>query len=149
MNKLLFLGGTPRTGKTTIVSELLKQHVLNVVSTDALAESIRNVLTDDPFRILKEVKLEGYVKYKNPETDKVVTKNLSEYSQHKHPEHENNMVLRGVLGEIDHYTRQKDDILVEGCIFDAEWLQRHDFGRYDIKVAFVGFSKARVSHFEP
>lgn len=140
MSNLYFLGGAPRTGKSTIVADMSKRHPLTVIATDAIAEAVRNMLTDDPFRILREIKIEGYVKYKDPETDKIHTKNLDEYPQHGYPQHANHLVLRGILGMLDHYKAGKGDVLVEGCIFEPDWISRHPFEGFKVRAAFVGFS---------
>jgi 2-phosphoglycerate kinase len=135
VNQLYFLGGVPRSGKSTISAAFLKRKPIAVITLDALTEGVRNIFDNQPYQILKEIKVEGWIKYKADKTNQVITKQLDSL-----PLHENTVTLQALLGMLDHYRRNKQDVLVEGCIFDPDWVSRHDFNGFNVHAVFVGFS---------
>jgi len=135
MSTLYFLGGPPRTGKSTIAARFIARKPKPLIATDALIESIRKLFVDDSFPILREIKISGYVKYKAPGTQELTTKEFDDP-----PVHENTLALRALLGTIAHYGRNNTDVIVEGCIFDPTWITRHTFAGFKVRVVFVGFT---------
>jgi 2-phosphoglycerate kinase len=135
MNKLYFLGGVPRSGKSHIAEKFIEKKPMPSISLDAVTEGVRNIFNDDPFQVLKKIKIDGWIKYKVAETGERVTEQLDGL-----PLSEDTISFQALLGMIDHYRRNKSDLFIEGCIFDPDWVASHTFPDFEVHTVFVGYS---------
>ncbi len=133
MNKLYLLGGSTRTGKSTIMMELLKRRPVHLVASDALVEGVRKLFIEDPFQITKSIHLEGHAEYvKRGSKDRINAKFFK-------TETENSLAKECLMGMLDHYQRNQLDVAVEGYFISPEWVDSLEVDGYEIIAAFVGF----------
>ena len=102
--KVYLLGGPPRIGKSTIMSKVMKEKAITLVSVDAIQEGVRALFYEDPFQILRDVAFSGEVEYFDRQTKTIQTKAASFKGD------EQELARRSVIGFIDHYRRSLQDI---------------------------------------
>ncbi len=134
MNTLYLLGGPPRTAKSTISRSLMAQLGIPVISSDAVAQGLRNVFIDEPFQMLRSIEFNGIAEYKQSVELGGDKKPFSKNSN------EADLTQQAILGMLDHYARNNTDVIVEGSVISPEWVASLDLPDFSVKPAFVGYT---------
>ena len=135
MNKLYLVGGPTRVGKSTIAEGLVEKRPMHLVATDAVQQAVRSLFVDDPFQILQQIEYKGTTKYKKfgkGEIEELFQKSGTEVQ----------LTQKAIIGMLDHYRRNKLDVVMDGFHITPEWV--HSIVLEDFKVipVFVGFTSA-------
>lgn len=134
MNMLYLLGGPPRTAKTTIMSGLAKELGITFIAADAVEHGMRNILTGEPHRILRDIKLMGSAERKTALTEGGDRKSFANKGT------ESELTLQAIIGMLDYYQRNNESVAFEGAAITPKWAKELNTDDFSIKAAFVGFT---------
>ncbi len=135
MNTLYLIGGSPRSGKTTILNTFLKKKPIIAVSSDALREAARNILLDESYVSIKSLSIESDIVFHRPgeNIDILHTKHFKKEIT------EDDLTWKAVVGLINHYDRKDIPLIVEGMTITPERVKSLNLRNLKIQAVFVGF----------
>ena len=142
MNTIYFLGGSSRSGKTTIFNKVIHEKPMIAVSSDALREGARNILLDESYLSISSLHLNGDVVFHRPGEGK----DVSHTKQFSQTLTEDELTWKAVLGLINHYDRKDIPLVIEGIAVTPERVNDLKLKNLQIRAAFVGFTD--VSYLE-
>lgn len=138
MNTLYLIGGSPRSGKTIIFNELIRQNPMIALSSDAIREAARYVLTDEPFVTISQLSFEGNVTFHRSGENKDIS-----HTKHFHQEiNQEDLAWKTIMGLINYYDRKPGtpSLVIEGMAITPERVKSLSLKNLELKVAFVGFT---------
>ncbi len=133
MGTLYVIGGSARSGKTTILNTFIKAKPMVAFSSDAVREGVRNVLVGESYVSIDSLQVNGKAEFRRPGDGTVITKEFSDALT------EDEFTWRAVVGIISHYDRKNISIIVEGLIFTPERISSLPLVNLRARAAFVGF----------
>ncbi len=122
MSKIYFIGGAPRTGKTTVLQELIKKQPMMAASTDAIRSVAKGVLSSEVnprlFRTERGVFGSGqHIAEMKKEPDKTLGFEIASAEE----------TWKSVLDYVGYYQGDGKDIVVEGVAILPEQLSKATF----------------------
>ena len=136
MNNLYFIGGPPRTGKTTIMNSLIQERPMVAISFDVVEGGLRKALFGESFVDAKDLRISGEALLRTPGEKNQRPKKFN------HQIGMGQLGWRAVIGQIEHYDMQLDnaDLVVEGAGIMVGRVQELSLANFAIRAAFVGFT---------
>jgi 2-phosphoglycerate kinase len=137
MNNLYIIGGSTRSGKTTILNKVIMVRPMIAVQTDAIREGMRRALIDESSVTINELSFSGDVTFHR----------LSENNDISHTKHfsqkisQDDLTWNAVVGLINYYDDKGVDLIIEGMVITPERVKSLSFFNFKIKAAFVGITK--------
>lgn len=143
MATLYLIGGTPRTGKTTLSTRFLEKRPIFATSTDGIRYMLRNLLKSEAvpelFRFAK------YISNDSEITDRIMTNHQKALDIQTV---ESRIVWRSIKSFIQSYLEDGQDLLIEGVAIMPEFIKDLDC---DLRVVFLGNQSgnhvATITHF--
>lgn len=143
MNTLYLIGGSPRSGKTIIFNEVIKQKPMIAVSSDALREAARFTLLDESFVTIQKLSFEGDAIFHRAGENKEIshTKHFScDIDQEE-------LTWKTIKGLINYYDRKGGvSLIIEGMVITPERVKELSVKDLGVKAVFLGFTDK--SHIE-
>jgi 2-phosphoglycerate kinase len=118
MSNLYIIGGSTRSGKTTILNKVIKAKPMIAVQTDAIREGMRKALIGESLVTINKLSFSGDVTFHR----------LSENSDVSHTKHfsqeisQDELTWNNVAGLINYYDDKGVDLIVEGMVETAREL---------------------------
>lgn len=134
MSTIYIVSGPPRTGKTTIVHDLIAQTKVQAIAADALEHGLRNVLVGEPHQLLHDIEFSGTAEFKSSFTEIGGRKAFSKSGT------ESSLLLDMIIGMFDYYRRNNESVAMEGTEFSPQWLASLNIPDPTIRAAFVGYT---------
>lgn len=128
-NIIYFIGGAPRSGKTTIMQKLNVRHPILSASTDAIRNVSKGMIQPEDNPELFKVNAGNYA---SVEYQKLLIENPQEALRQEEAQSEE--VWKSVLDFIGYYQRDGKEAAVEGVAILPKELAKVDF---DYKVVYV------------
>lgn len=138
MNTLYLIGGSPRTGKSTVVEQILKERPMPFISTDALRFALRSALFNEPYVSVDELEFTGKAVFRRPGEQGSHSKQFSKDI------HEDALAWDAALGFIDFYDRGDKPLLMEGMVITPERVHDLKLKKLSIRAVFLGYND--ISH---
>ena len=137
MNIIYLIGGSPRSGKTTILTEILEQKPMLAIASDVLREGIRYALTDERFININKLQIKTDVVFHRSKESADI-EHMKSYSQEISQDELTWKTLKGMIAMHD-----KGDVplLVEGIYITPERVQELELKNLKLKVVFLGFTE--------
>lgn len=153
MNNLYLIGGSERSGKTTILHKIIKANPMIAIQTDAIRGSIEKVLFDEMEIIapIGQVSFSGDVIFQRPiDNSKKEREDITKHFSKKILEGE--LVWDAIVGLISHYdnssrlvpkgsTEKSIDLIIEGIEIKPERVKTLNTKNFLIKPVFVGYTE--------
>jgi 2-phosphoglycerate kinase len=137
MNYLYLIGGSPRSGKTTILKRFLTVKPMIAIQTDAIREGLRSALIDEKFVTISKLSISGEVIFQRL-TDNVnadITKRFSqEISQDE-------LIWKSISGLISYYDGKGVDVVIEGIEITPDRIRSLNLKDLKTKAVFVGITE--------
>lgn len=137
MNHLYIIGGSTRSGKTTILNKVIMAKPMIAVQTDAIREGLRKSLTGESFITINNLLFSGDVNFHRlgENVDITHTKHFSqEISQDE-------LTWNAVAGLISYYDGKGIDLIIEGMEITPERVKSLVLKDLIIKAAFVSITR--------
>ncbi len=137
MNNLYLIGGSTRSGKTTILNKVIKAKPMIAVNTDAIREGLRKALIDESSVTINKLSFFGDVTFHR----------LSENNDINHTKHfsqdisQDDLTWNAVAGLINYYDSKYVDLIIEGMVITPERVKSLALKNFKIKAAFVGITE--------
>ncbi len=122
MSKIFFIGGAPRSGKTTVIQRLIEKKPMLSASTDAIRNVAKGVTTTDEHPKLHKINRGEYDSKKHMEMMKNDPQAVL-----LHETHQSEEVWRSVLDFIGYYQRDGKNAAIEGVAVLPIELSKVDF----------------------
>lgn len=138
MNTLYLIGGSARSGKSTILNKLIQNAACHATSTDSLRAGIRKALLDESYISVDKLSFTGELTFRKP----------GEPSQPQHQRHffkevsEDEITWQTAVGLIEHHDRNDTSLALEGIAITPERVQTLKLKNLKIKAVFVGFTSS-------
>jgi 2-phosphoglycerate kinase len=128
MSTVYFIGGAPRSGKTTVLSELVKQHPMLAASTDAIRGVVKGIQSPESnptiFQVARgDFGSERHLELLNKDWDALLRSEIDAAAE----------TWQSVLNFIAYYQRDGLDCAIEGVAVLPEQLAKVKF---DYKAVF-------------
>ncbi|MDB5259086.1 MAG: hypothetical protein JWO73_294 [Candidatus Taylorbacteria bacterium] len=137
MNNLYLIGGSPRSGKTIIFKEMINRKPMIAISSDALRESARYTLTEEPFVSIQKLSFEGDVSFHRAGENK----DISHAKHFSYDIDQEELTWKAIVGLINFYDRKSgNSLIIEGMAITPERVKSLSLKNLKIKAAFVGFT---------
>jgi 2-phosphoglycerate kinase len=136
MNNLYIIGGSTRSGKTTILKRMIMAKPMIAVQTDAIREGLRKALIGESKVTISELSFSGDVNFHR----------LNEALDISHKKHfsqeisQDELTWNAVFGLINYYDGQGIDLIIEGMEITPERVKSLVLKDFKIKAAFVGIT---------
>ncbi len=134
MRTLYLLGGSPRSGKSTIMKRVVSQAPMPFLASDAMEDSFRYVLVGNKFR-----RLVGKASFKGSVETNLRGMPIEKVHFSKKGEI-HDLLREAILGVISYYERYESNLAIEGQLITPEWVSKIQSKEFKIKAAFVGFT---------
>ena len=137
MNNLYLIGGSTRSGKTTILHKVIAAKPMIAIQTDALREGLRKALVDESKVSISKLSFSGDVIFHrtNEDNDMSHTKHFSqEISQ-------DDLTWNAVAGLINYYDGKGVDLIIEGMVITPERVNSLTLKSLNIRAVFVGITE--------
>jgi 2-phosphoglycerate kinase len=136
MSNLYIIGGSTRSGKTTILNKVIKAKPMIAVQTDAIREGMRKALIGESLVTINKLSFSGDVTFHR----------LSENSDVSHTKHfsqeisQDELTWNNVAGLINYYDDKGVDLIVEGMVIKPEHVKSLTLKNLKVKAVFVGIT---------
>lgn len=143
MNTLYLIGGSPRSGKTTIFRKIVTQKPMLAITTDGLREAIRYTIIEESFATIKKLSFSGQATFHKAgeNKDESHTKDFS------YDIDQEELTWKNIVGLVNYYDRPRGaSIVIEGMAITPERVKSLSLKNLELKVVFLGFTDE--SHFE-
>lgn len=138
MNYLYLIGGSTRSGKTTILHKIIARRPMIAIQTDAMRDGLRKALIDEISAPISHLSFSGDVTFQRSEEDsekESLTKHFAkEISQSE-------LVWNAIVGLINYYENKSVDLIIEGMEITPERVKGLTLKNFLIKPVFVGFTE--------
>jgi 2-phosphoglycerate kinase len=135
MATLYVIGGSSRSGKTTILQNFLAVKSVMPISFEALREGVRNIFLDESRVTIEDITFNGNASFRRPGNLEIVQK---EFSFHLSQDVLTKKALTGMIKGFDRVNR---DLIIEGADIDPEYVHSLELQNLKIKAVFVGFTE--------
>ncbi len=122
MSKVYFIGGAPRSGKTTVIQELIRRKPMLAASTDAVRSVAKSLVAPESNQRLHKV---ARGKFGSPEHLTAMVDNPEAVLQHELGEAEE--TWKSVLDFISYYQKDGKDVAIEGVAILPDKLRAVSF----------------------
>ncbi len=143
MNTVYLIGGSPRSGKTIIFNEVIKQKPMIAVSSDALREAARFTLLEERFVTIQKLSFEGDATFHRAGENKDISHTKHFFYEIDQEE----LTWNTIKGLISYYDRKGGvPLIIEGMAITPERVKSLSVKDLEIRAVFLGFTDE--SYFE-
>lgn len=143
MNTLCLIGGSPRSGKTIIFNEIIRQKPMIAISSDALRESVRYTLLEEHFVTIQKLSFQGDATFHR----------AGEHKDASHTKHfsyeidQEELTWNSIKGLISYYDRKgAASLIIEGMAITPERVKSLSLKNLELRAVFLGSTEE--SYFE-